>query len=179
MPLDPKYFNRAVIIGGVFAALMLAMTSVYIHLQSTVKFREYAQRMQTQIEHTYFPEIFNQDSVRVSEFKGKVTAVLFWGTWAGASKKMLNELGKLHNRYPESLVVIAASIRMIQPSVKDYLGDKKPELIYVDGTRAYSDFDVPGVPTMLVFNKDGSFVFSKVGYRKKSDLNRLRKMLEK
>ncbi len=178
MSLDPKNFNRTVIIGGVFAAIMLAFTSVYIHMQSTLKFREYAQRMQNQIEHTWFHNIFDQDSVRVNQYEGKVTAVLFWGTWADASKDMLKELRVLHNQYPEQLVVIAASIRKIKPSVKDYLGDRKPELIYVDGTRAYSNFDVPGVPTMLVFDKKGKFVFSKVGYKEKSDLDHLIKMLK-
>jgi len=178
MPLNPKYFNRTVILGGVVAALALAITSVYIHLQSRMKFQQYALRMQNQIEYTYFPKIFDQDSVRIIDYKGKVTAVLFWGTWAGASKDMLNDLRDVYHQYPEKLVVIAASIRRIQPSVKDYLGDRKPQLVYVDGTKAYSDFDVPGVPTMIVFKSDGSFAFSKIGYRKKSDLDRLRKLLE-
>ncbi len=179
MPLNSKYFNRTVILGGVVAALMLAITSVYIHLRSRMKFQEYAQRMQNQIEHTYFPKIFEQDSVRVTNYKGKVTAVLFWGTWAGASKDMLNDLRQIYHQHPGKLVVIAASIRRIKPSVKEYMGDRKPELVYVDGTKAYSDFDVPGVPTMIVFKSDGSFAFSKIGYREKSDLDRLKDLLKK
>lgn len=179
MPLNPKHFNRTVIIGGIIAALLLAITSLYIHLQSTLKFREYAQKTQKQIEHTWFHKVYNKDdSVRVSEYKGRVTAVLFWGTWADASKDMLKELRVLHNQYPD-LVVLAASIRRIKPSVKDYLGDRTRELIYVDGTNAYSDFDVPGVPTMLVFDKNGKFVYAKVGYRNKSDIDRLRGLLAK
>lgn len=179
MSLDPKNFNRTVIIGGVFAAILLALTSVYIHMQSTLKFREYAQRMQNQIEHTWFHNIFSPDSVRIDQYRGKVTAVLFWGTWADASKDMLKELRILHNQYPEKLVVVAASIRKIKPSVKDYMGNRKPELVYVDGTQAYSNFDVPGVPTMLVFDKKGKFIYSKVGYKRKSDLDRLQNMLTK
>ena len=177
MPLNPKYFNRTVILGGVVAALMLAITSVYIHLQSRMKFQEYAQRMQNQIEHTYFHKIFDQDSVRVPDFKGKVTAVLLGNLDRRIQRYVERCQGDLP-QHPEKLVVIAASIRRIKPSVKDYMGDRKPELVYVDGTKAYSDFDVPGVPTMIVFKSDGSFPVSKIGYRRKSDLDRLRKLLE-
>lgn len=107
--------------------------------------------------------IGEQDSVRVSDLKGKPAILVFWASWSEKSLSMLNEIQLLQNT-SDSLVVIAAMVKDAEESLperRDY-----PGFIYADGAHFFNYLKVPGFPSYILFDEESNVLTSRVGYEK-------------
>lgn len=177
--IDPKYFNRFAIIIAVVSMLLLAISSIYLHLSSKDAFYKRAEKEQNLITHAYLKDVFKDDSVRVADYKDKYVVLDFWATYATPSKPLFKELEKYQNQYPGKIVVFAASVRDARPTITKYL--KKNQHFpfrFVYGNDLFFHLKIPGLPTFIVFKPGGKLLYSHAGYRNKSALDKLKQALE-
>lgn len=105
----------------------------------------------------------NKNSVALSDYKGRNPVIIaFWTTWCPFCRV---ELSKLNDRYPqlvkEGWEVLAVNVGESQEIVGVFI-KKRPlnlkVLLDIDTQVAHS-YEVLGVPTFLLVNKDGFVVF--------------------
>ena len=122
--------------------------------------------------------------VSMSDLRGKVILLNFWGTWCGPCRMELPDFVKLHNKYnKDGLEIVGITIRRGE-SIKDvakfqeqwglnYLllndinGNEVSEV-----TMAYSQAIgqmINGIPTTLVIDREGFIVNRFVGPRREQD----------
>jgi len=112
---------------------------------------------------TYENVIFNdanQNSVNLSDFKGKLLILNFWATWCAPCKEEMPSLDRLVDILgPEYVEIIAVNVETVYyKKSKQFLDDLK-----VKNFDSYFDKDLKvikklrlrGVPTTLLINKEG------------------------
>ncbi len=93
---------------------------------------------------------------------GQTTVILFWATWSGRSLGSLYDLYNWHDSYPQ-FRVISAYVKDAPEFAKAHDRPYKDRFVLVDGTQAYQDLRVPGVPTAIVLDEEGAVRSTDVG----------------
>ncbi|MCH1931275.1 TlpA family protein disulfide reductase [Shewanella sp. A25] len=117
------------------------------------------------LEHTVLNE--QNQAVTLSEFKGKVVYVDFWASWCGPCRKSFPWMNEMQAKYQDrGLAIVAINL---DPEKKDADGflQKLPATFNVrfnpEGDVAKS-FDLLGMPSSFIFDKQGNLVKSHVGF---------------
>jgi peroxiredoxin len=105
---------------------------------------------------------------RLSEYRGDVLALLFWGTWCGECRASLADVERLRRTYdaagfavlginlderPEAAVALLRAVGVAFPNVGDA------------GKRIARDFDVDALPMLVLLDRDGRVRFAASGPR--------------
>jgi thiol-disulfide isomerase/thioredoxin len=118
------------------------------------------------------PDIRFQDDqghdLSLTNFRGRVVLLNIWATWCVPCRKEMPTLDRLQSRLGgKDFQVIALSIdRKGIEAVKDFYREVGVEklAIYLDpSAKGSHDLAIPGVPTTLLINRDGSEVARKLG----------------
>lgn len=172
MRLDPKYFNRFLgICAAITVAAIVLSTFYYASKQQTRFINHVAESTPEEWRMYHYSE---QDTVSMDRFSGRPVVVHFWATWSDMSMELNRLLNRIKAENPE-LVVIAAATRDGDDLVKEYIENHSHNFVYVDGTPLYQDLMVPGVPSQLYLDREGSVVDQLVG----SDREELQEKIEK
>lgn len=172
--IDSKHFNKFVVGFGIVAAFLIATSSIYLHHRAKVAFFSKVQKQQEGIYQTYFTDLFDQDSVKVSAYRGEFAVICIWSTFSGPSKALLKDLKKMKKKYPQKLMVLAADVREDTTVVKKFLKNRNFPFRFVSGDDMFFSLNVPGIPTMIAFRPDGKLLYIQAGYRDSSALDKLR-----
>jgi thiol-disulfide isomerase/thioredoxin len=147
---------------GVISVVIIIYSSFRFNNKQQLRFRENLAESDS-LTIKYMRLIGEADSVRISDFKGKKSVMVFWASWSEKSELMLGEIEKVQFE-SDSLQVIAALVKDAEeslPEEKTY-----PTFIYTDGTELFNDLKVPGYPSYIVFGEDSDVINSQVGYQK-------------
>ncbi len=161
MRIDPKFFNHFMIAVAVFCIIAIAFASFrYIDKQE----QRFLNRLdQSSLNELVFTNTLG-DTVNIAP--ERTVVILFWATWSDRSLDTLNDLYHWHDAHPQFEVVSAYVKDAAElASVHDRPGTDHFTL--VDGTGAYQELRVPGVPAAIVFSAGGDVLHTQVGTKEK------------
>lgn len=173
MQLDPKYFNTFLVIVAVVAAAMITFFILSNRGNDESQFKE---RMfaQDSLRTVGWSRIQSSDSLRISNFEGSFVVLDFWSNWTDASLESHRQLEGLKKEFPDTLEVLAASVRLKPDETISYIEKHNFPFRFVEGTQHFSGFEIPGLPAQLIYNPQGQLQSVHLGYQNDSQYDSLR-----
>jgi len=168
MRLDPKYFNTFLAVCAVVTAIAIIISTIHYSLKQHSTFED--KLASAELNDWSLYHYASSDSVTVEDIQTGPAVIHFWSTWSGMSMEINQKLDEMKREFPE-LTVIAAAARDGDEQVRDYMNSVSYDFVYLNGTPLYQDLMVPGLPSQLFLNRDGSIADKLVG----SDPDKLRK----
>ncbi|HIA36505.1 MAG TPA: TlpA family protein disulfide reductase [Flavobacteriales bacterium] len=112
------------------------------------------------------PDI-NEDSVSLSDFRGKYVYVDIWATWCGPCRRELPHLEKLQEEYKDkNIVFLSVSIDEDEEAWKKMVKEKKMKGIQLIAAQGWDAgickfYGIKSIPRFLLIGKDGEIIFAK------------------
>lgn len=114
-------------------------------------------------------------AVKLSDYKGKVVVLDFWSTWCGPCQTSMPHLEKVYQQVKDKdVVVLAICVWDEKDAYKKWLTAKKgvysfPTLFdpagRAEGNIAGGKYQVTGIPTQYVIDREGKIAASAIGYK--------------
>lgn len=177
MHIDTKYFVPFILIVATVSAILIGYFTIYVRQQ---RHQQFLNRMaqQDSLKYQAMPVITGSDSLAVVSFDDSYVVLDFWATWtASFSEKAHEQLAKLKRKYPRRLEILAAVVQDKRQKVKSYISRYDYPFHYVNGTKAFEKFGLPGVPIQLVFSPEGEVISVFAGRADAARLDSLNEIL--
>ena len=157
MRIDPKFFNHFMVVVAVFCIIAIIFASfLYIGKQEQRFLNRLDQRSLNELVFT------NDRGDTLQIVPERTVVILFWSTWSERSLDMLEDLYRWHDEYPQFKVVSAYVKDAAEfASVHDRPG--ADHFTLVNGTGAYQELRVPGVPSAIIFSAESDILHTQVG----------------
>jgi tetratricopeptide (TPR) repeat protein len=109
--------------------------------------------------------------VRLSDQKGNVMLLCFWGTWSKASQFLLNALQDLTDKYGQSALFLTVAMDQDKNAVRSYVQKERIFLPVLFNDHQEKEYKLEGVPAIFLVDRSGNIQFSHRGYR--TDINQI------
>jgi len=112
-------------------------------------------------------KLVDASAFKVADYKGQVLVMDFWATWCGPCKMEIPHLIALQNKYrAQGLVVVGISMDdNPAEAVPPYAAEVGMNYTNVKGNDALeTEYGVVGLPTIVIYDRNGNKVFSRPGY---------------
>lgn len=111
----------------------------------------------------------NGNEISLSSLKGKVVLLDFWASWCVPCKKSMPHLIELNDTYKaDSLVLLGINVDTDLEKIKEFQRSINAEIpfpvIFDKDSKLPPLYNVEGMPTTVVINKDGVIKYKEVGY---------------
>ena len=109
---------------------------------------------------------FDGKTVKLSDFKGKVLVLDFWGTWCPPCRASMPAIQKVHEKYKDRGVVVLGMNSESNPKANPKKFKEDNKITYGSVTKAETVsglYKVQGWPTFYVIGKDGKVVWGATG----------------
>lgn len=176
MRIDPKYFNAFILIVALLAAALIAFFAYWTDSGGKRYFKEQVTSSDS-LRHEYWPESLSGDSLRISDFSGRYVLVDFWSTWSIYGNERHEALAELVRSYPDRLRIMAAAVRDQDEDIREYRDRHGYPFAWVNGGEHFSEYKVPGIPTMLLYGPGGEVRSVFVGYRGSEQIDSLSRVI--
>jgi thiol-disulfide isomerase/thioredoxin len=108
------------------------------------------------------------DAFDISHYRGRVVVVDFWASWCKPCRQSMPWLNEMRSRYASSgLVVVGINVDAERADAERFLKDTPVEFeIFFDPRGELARrFDLKGMPSTLVFDRNGTLVETHIGFR--------------
>lgn len=100
----------------------------------------------------------------LAEHKGTPTMLMFWTTWCPSCKQQIPEMEALKASHGDKVNIITVSLDEKVEALQAYFSKKTINLPVYHGDDAIArKFQVEAIPTLVMFDKDGTVTFSRPG----------------
>ena len=104
----------------------------------------------------------------VSAYAGRVVYLDFWASWCEPCRKSFPWMDAMLDRYgPEGLVILAVNVDSDRNRALAFLEETTPRfaIAWDGGKQMAAAYDLGGMPSSFVFDRDGALRISHVGFR--------------
>ncbi len=117
------------------------------------------------------PQVFaDGKKIDLSSYKGKVVVIDFWASWCVPCRKSFPWLNKMQNNLKtKGLVILGVNVDENNKDAKNFL-DKYPanfSIIFDPQGKHAEYYKIIGMPSSLVFDRQGNLVEQHVGFKEK------------
>lgn len=104
------------------------------------------------------------NSHTLSDYRGKIVILDFWATWCAPCLMVMPKLQEVHQQFKGQDVVVMGINAWENGDPAALMKDRGFDyLLLMQGDAAASDYDVTGIPTMVVIDQNGMIVDRHVG----------------
>lgn len=109
-------------------------------------------------------------SITLSKYKGRVVYLDFWASWCIPCRKSFPWMNAMQKNYSKSLVVITINLDKKKKAVDKFLTKYPANFIVAHDPAGKTAelYDVKGMPSSYIIDRDGKIVYSHIGFREKS-----------
>lgn len=112
----------------------------------------------------------NGETIRLSNFNGKVVALNFWAPWCGPCRLETPGFVKTYKEYKDSgLVIIGVAAQTNESDVKKFIADYGVPYYIGISDKAAEQYNIIGLPTTYLFDRNGKAATRFVGYTTESE----------
>lgn len=98
----------------------------------------------------------NGNTVRFSDYKGKVVLFEFWATWCGPCRELTPVLNKIYEKYKDKGFVILALTSEDRDTVKDYMKEHRVTFpVLITDMKTTRRYGVISIPASFLISRDG------------------------
>lgn len=177
MKLDQKYFVPFLAVTAIATALLITFFTISSQKGQRQSFRN-AITTQDSLRSEKMQSLNHDDSLSVSTFPDKFVVLDFWSTWSNFSEDVHKQLSDLKREYPDTLEVIAAVVQDQPSKIDAYINRHKFSFHFVNGTEVFNKYDIPGMPTEIIYDSKGNIIDVFFGYSDSTHFERLRTLLK-
>lgn len=114
------------------------------------------------------------DDFDLEQFKGKVVYVDFWASWCIPCRASFPFMQNMAEKYGDSLVITAINVDRKRSDADQFLEQFNVnfDIIYDPQGSLAESFDVKGMPTSYLYDRDGHLVGTHIGFKQK-DIDKL------
>ncbi|WP_413290377.1 TlpA family protein disulfide reductase [Bdellovibrio sp. HCB337] len=157
-----KHLRALLIVGGL-AVLIVVATMLYMNRASGPQNSQGLQQRPIQINQElpgFEAQTLKGQSIKLSDFKGKVVIVNFWASWCGPCVEEVPSLISLLKTFPNDVALIAISGDSNQEDINSFL-KSFPEMNSLPNSYVVWDSEKKLIPQYQVFRLPESFVVGK------------------
>lgn len=115
------------------------------------------------LDRIHFTDL-NGTALTMADFAGKAVFLNFWATWCKPCIQEMDYIQRLHARYGQDVVFLAASTDDLQ-TIQNFQEQRGFTFQFVRLDIEYIDAFVISLPTTLLINKDGEIIHEEEGVR--------------
>ncbi|RJP73688.1 MAG: hypothetical protein C4524_14320 [Candidatus Zixiibacteriota bacterium] len=105
-------------------------------------------------------------TVKLSDYRGRIVLVDFWATWCGPCKRELPLLQAEYSRWKErGIELLAITTDKDTSKVAPFIAEHQYTFPVLFNQGTSRDYDVSGIPTLYVVDREGRLQYRHLGYR--------------
>jgi len=109
-------------------------------------------------------ELLSGETVKLSDYRGKVVLINFWATWCGPCVDEMPDIQKISEAYPDDLVVLAINCNESEDRVRDFISSNSYTFnIGLDKGEVQKLYPTNGIPYTIIVNADGIITQTHLG----------------
>jgi cytochrome c biogenesis protein CcmG/thiol:disulfide interchange protein DsbE len=113
------------------------------------------------------------ETLSLSDLRGQVVLINFWGTWCGPCRREMPELQSLYEEHAEDgLTMLGLAVRDTSDAVADFREEYGLSftLALDEGESISEQYAIPGQPSTLVLDANGVIIFQSYSIVTEEDL---------
>lgn len=110
--------------------------------------------------------IIDSEPMSLNSLKGNVVILDFWASWCGPCRNSIPFYNEMHEKYAdEGLVIIGLNVNENEATIRKSIEDLDIEYyVAMPENKLNAHFQVQGIPSMYMFDREGKPIDNFVGY---------------
>lgn len=115
--------------------------------------------------------IIDNEPMSLNSLKGKLVILDFWASWCGPCRNSIPFYNEMHEKYADDgLIIIGINVNENEATIRKAIEDLNIKYyMAMPENKLNAHFQVQGIPSMYMFDRDGNQIDNFVGYGPETD----------